>query len=302
MSVTGTVFRIERFSIHDGPGIRTTVFLKGCPLRCSWCHSPESQSTMPEFMPAPGRCIACGMCVAACPEHAIAAPGGLAPREVCRLCGTCADACPTGARVLVGQQMSVASVIATIERDRIFYDESGGGVTISGGEPLMQAVFVQAIVDECRARAVHVAVDTSGFGDRASVDRVRPDLFLFDLKLVDEPRHRAATGVSNRVILENLARLAATRASARSDLIVRFPFIPGINDDEDNVREMGRLLASLHIPRIDVLPYHRAGMAKYERLGREYPLPDTEPPSGERVAQAVAMLSQYGLDVGVGGG
>ncbi len=302
MSVTGTVFRIERFAIHDGPGIRTTVFLKGCPLRCSWCHSPESQLPGPEFMPAPGRCIACGACVGACPERAIAAPGALAPRDVCRLCGTCVDACPTGTRVLAGQQMTVASVIATIERDRIFYDESGGGVTISGGEPLMQAPFVKAIVDDCRARGVHVAVDTSGLGDRAALDGLQPDLVLFDLKVIDDARHRAATGASNRVILDNLARLAARRSSARFDIVARFPFIPGVNDDEDNVRETGRLVASLHIPRIDVLPYHRAGIAKYERLGREYPLRNTEPPSTEHVDRAVAALSQYGLDVGVGGG
>ncbi len=302
MTTTGTVFRIERFSIHDGPGIRTTVFLKGCLLRCSWCHSPESQSTKPEFMPAPGRCIACGACVAACPEHGIPAPGAAAPREVCRLCGTCVDACPTGARMLVGEQMTVASVVDVVERDRIFYDESGGGVTISGGEPLVQPDFVRAIVDDCRARAVHVAVDTSGFGDRAALDAIQPDLFLFDVKLVDDARHRAATGVSNRAILENLAAVAARRSSRHADVVVRFPLIPGVNDDDENVREMGRAVSSLRIPRIDVLPYHRAGMAKYERLGRRYPLRDIEPPSPDVVTHVVETLARFGLDVRVGGG
>jgi len=349
--MTGIIFRIERFAIHDGPGIRTTVFLKGCPLRCAWCHSPESQSPTPEFMPLADRCIACGSCVAACPEHALAPvagvagarhavplpsnvagpleSGGLVPPGVrrektdgfrpdpgaCRLCGTCVEACPTGARVLAGEEMSVAAVVAAIERDRIFYDESGGGVTFSGGEPLMQAPFLAALIEECRTRRIHVAVDTSGFGSPAALDEIRPDLFLFDVKAIDEARHREITGVSNRVILENLARLAARASESgpelqfckldqvqlRTSLIVRIPLVPGLTDGDDNVRGIARLVASLGITRVDVLPYHRAGLAKYDRLGKEYALPQTEPPTSAQIERAVEMLSEYRLNVRVGG-
>jgi pyruvate formate lyase activating enzyme len=314
---TGIVFRIERFAIHDGPGIRTTVFLKGCPLRCAWCHSPESQSPAPEPMPLPDRCIRCGSCVAACPEHAIIAPGGehdhvtgegAGPWDTwrceegrCRVCGACVDACPTGARTIAGEQTSVAAVVDAIERDRIFYDESGGGVTFSGGEPLMQPAFLEALVEQCRARRIHVAIDTSGFGDPAALERIWPDLFLFDVKAIDEERHRAITGVSNRVILDNLARVAARTRAGRASLIVRFPLVPGVTDDDAEVREVGRTLSSLGISRIDVLPYHRAGLAKYARLGRRYGLPLTQPPAPERVRRVVEILSEHHLTVRVGG-
>ncbi len=332
--MTGLICRIERFAIHDGPGIRTTVFLKGCPLRCLWCHSPESQSPRPEFMPLPDRCIGCGSCAAACPQRAVAnRPGGEigeainasgpGPRDVknatlwgvtpegCTRCGVCAEACPTGARVLVGEEMSVEAVVAAVERDRVFYDQSGGGVTLSGGEPLMQAPFVAALVEACRARRVHVAVDTAGFGDPRALDDIRPDLFLFDVKAIDEELHRTIAGVSNRVILENLARLAARARAGRAgtaggndfpaSLIVRFPLVPGVNDSDDNVRAIGRVVSSLGIGRMDVLPYHRAGMAKYERLGKPYALVDTPPPTREQTERAAAMLSEAGLTVRVGG-
>ncbi len=311
MSQTGTIFRIERFAIHDGPGIRTTVFLKGCPLRCAWCHSPESQLPAPQFMPLPDRCIACGTCVTACPEDAVAFAGAAPRADICRLCGTCADQCPTGARVIAGEGTSVASVMTAIERDRLFHDQSGGGVTFSGGEPLMQAAFVEALVNECRARRIHTAVDTSGFGDPDALDRIRPDLFLFDVKAVDDDRHREITGVSNGVILDNLARLAEraravgagvnTCRTSPARLIVRFPLVPGLTDADGNVQDIGRVVSSLGIQRLDVLPYHRAGIAKYERLGRPYGLSHTQPPSAERVAHVVETLSGYGLVVRVGG-
>jgi pyruvate formate lyase activating enzyme len=295
--LTGTVFRIERFAIHDGPGIRTTVFLKGCPMRCAWCHSPESQAPGPEFMPLADRCIACDTCVAVCPERA-AAPGALRNADLCRLCRTCVSACPTGARWIAGEELSVAAVMEVIERDRLFYDESGGGVTFSGGEPLMQPAFVRALVDECRARRIHVSVDTSGFGSPVDLEQIRPDLFLFDVKAVDEARHQEITGVSNRVILENLGRVARRM---EADVLVRFPLVPGVTDGDDNVTGIGRLVSSLGIDRIDLLPYHRAGIAKYERLGRPYTLSAIEPPTGEQVARVVEMLSECGLTVRVGG-
>jgi pyruvate formate lyase activating enzyme len=300
-SVEGKVLRIERFAIHDGPGIRTTVFLKGCPLRCTWCHSPESQLLQPEFMPQPERCVRCMGCNAVCPHHAIqpAADRGPVAPDSCDTCAACAQACPTGARELMGRSMSVDALMAEIERDRIFYDESGGGVTFSGGEPLMQPSFMREMAAMCRASAIHVALDTCGHVDTdALLDIARDvDLFLFDLKMMDEERHRAFTGASNVRILQNLERLSAVHGN----ILVRFPFIPGVNDDDENVRATGAFLASLRLTRIDVLPYHRAGIAKYERLQRPYQLPDTQPPSAEQVTHAVRLLEACGLIVRPGG-
>ena len=297
----GRILRIERFAIHDGPGIRTTVFLKGCPLRCAWCHSPESQLLQPEFMPKPERCIRCLGCTAACPHHAVqpaADKGPIAP-DACDTCGACAQVCPTGARELVGRTMSVDALMAEIERDRIFYDESEGGVTFSGGEPLMQPAFLLDMVRSCRASAIHVAVDTCGHADTGALLEVArdADLFLFDLKMMDEERHLAYTGSSNVRILQNLERLAAVH----SNILVRFPLIPGVNDDDKNVRETGAFLSALRLTRVDVLPYHRAGMAKYDRLQRPYPLADTQPPSADTQAHVVRLLEEYGLIVRPGG-
>jgi pyruvate formate lyase activating enzyme len=297
----GTVLRLERFAIHDGPGIRTTVFLKGCPLRCAWCHSPESQDLDPEFMPLADRCIRCGACTDACPHHAVrpaAEATAVAPSE-CTTCGTCASVCPSGARELVGHRTTVGSLLSLLERDRIFYDESGGGVTFSGGEPLMQPDFLIDAVEACRDSGLHVAVDTCGLGDTgALLDVARlADLFLFDLKLMDEERHRCYTGASNTRILQNLEQLAAVHRH----IVVRFPLIPGVNDDEENVRAMGAFLASLRLTRVDVLPYHRAGLAKYHRLLRTYALPETQPPTPDVVVRASRLLEGCGLIVRPGG-
>ena len=299
--IQGTVLRIERFAVHDGPGIRTTVFLKGCPLRCAWCHSPESQQLQPEFMPQPDRCIECGACTAACPFHAAppaAADGPFAPPE-CTMCGACAAACPTDARQVAGRVMSADAVMAEIERDRVFYEESGGGVTFSGGEPFMQPAFLAQVVRACRAADLHVAIETCGQVDTRALLDLAPDtdLFLFDVKLMDEQRHLAHTGASNVRILRNLERLAAVHRNIR----VRFPLIPGVNDDDENVRGVGALLASLGLTRIDVLPYHRAGLAKYARLERPYLLPETEPPAPDRQTHVVRLLESCGLIVHPGG-
>jgi pyruvate formate lyase activating enzyme len=298
---SGTIFRIERFAIHDGPGIRTTVFLKGCPLACAWCHSPESQSRAPEFIPRADRCIRCGACVAACPHDAIrfAETPAVARPEACDLCGSCARACPSGARELVGYDVGVGDLVGLIEKDRIFYDQSGGGVTFSGGEPLMQPAFLLDAIVSCRERGIHTAIDTSGFGDPAALLRLadHADLFLFDLKIIDEARHEAFTGVGNRLILDNLRALARRHRA----VIVRFPLVPGVNDDDAEVTALGRLIASIGLTRVNVLPYHRAGTAKYHRLNRTYRLHDVQPPSVDAQERVARTLEGFGLTVTRGG-
>jgi len=298
---TGVVFDVRRFSVHDGPGIRTTVFLKGCPLRCAWCHNPEGLSAAPEVVWRGERCIRCGTCIATCPEEALAWTGEAPVLDGtrCTLCGDCADVCYADAREVLGRTMTVDDVLAAVERDRPFYEESGGGVTVSGGEPLAQPAFLVELLAQCRARDLHTVLDTSGYAPWTVLDAVRGDvaLFHYDLKLIDDARHRVVTGVSNVLILENLARLAAEG----HDVVVRLPLVPGVNDDDGNLLATGRLAVELGIRRIDVLPYHRLGGDKYGRLGRDSTMPETETPSRAQVEAAVGTLRDCGLTVATTG-
>ncbi len=287
--MTGTIFDIMRYSIHDGPGIRTTVFLKGCPLSCWWCHNPESQSAKKEILFNRDRCIGCGECKTVCP----------AGDGKCLACGNCAGVCCSGARELVGKTVEPAEIIKEIEKDLIFYEESGGGVTFSGGEPLLQADFVQCLLELCRKREIHTAIETSGFAPLEKLLQLSAgtDLFLYDLKLMDDLKHQKYTGVSNRLIIQNLRALAAQH----DNIIVRVPVIPGINDDDGNINKTGDFVSALGIREINILPYHKAGMDKYERIGRTYLLPGLEPPTGERVAELAGILQGKGLKVKIGG-
>jgi pyruvate formate lyase activating enzyme len=299
---TGIVFDIKKFSIHDGPGIRTTVFFKGCPLYCQWCHNPEGLAPEPELTFRANRCIQCEACLTVCPQGAISQDGDsiVTDAEKCVLCGACVVACYAEARQIVGREMTVAQVMAEIERDVPFYDESGGGATFSGGEPLLQWDFLRELLRACRARGIHTAVDTCGFVPWEILDGVREvvDLFLYDLKLMDDARHREFTGVSNDLILSNLQALS----QRGHGIVVRLPLIPGINGDEENVRQTGAFLAALsNLPRVDILPYHRIGGEKYGRLNRSYGLPDVRPPSEERVTEIAQTLAGFGLQVSVGG-
>jgi pyruvate formate lyase activating enzyme len=300
---TGIVFDIKRFSIHDGPGIRTTVFFKGCPLRCWWCHNPEGLAPEPELMIRANRCIKCDACLEACAHGAISwdGNGAVTDAEKCVGCGACVAACYAEARQIVGREMTVAQVMAEVERDVPFYDQSGGGATFSGGEPLLQGDFLRELLRACKARGIHTAVDTCGSAPWEVLDGVREyvDLFLYDLKLMDDARHREFTGVSNALILSNLQALS----QQGHDIVVRLPLIPGINDDEDNLKQVGSFTAALpNLIQLDVLPYHSLGDEKYGRLNKPYNLSETRPPTDDHVAEAARILEGFGLRVGGGGG
>jgi len=296
----GTVFNIMHYALHDGPGIRSVVFLKGCPLSCLWCHNPEGQTSGPELMLFADRCTACGDCVRACPHGAARLVDGVpCVTEACTACGECVEACVQGARTLAGRRMTVSDVLNEVLRDRVFMEESGGGVTISGGEPLMQAAFLREFVEACGREHLPVAVETCGIGARGDLLWLVQQgvLFLYDVKLVDASRHRQWTGHGNDEILANLRAL--TQAGAR--VVVRLPVIPGANDDEANAQQLVALLHDLGIHRVDLLPYHRIGTEKYVRLGRQYALPELEPPSAEELERLQEMFEAAGLEVGTGG-
>jgi pyruvate formate lyase activating enzyme len=256
---SGIVFDIKRFAINDGPGIRTAVFFKGCPLSCSWCHNPEGQSSFPQLMFRANRCTVSKACIAACPLGAIRWEGSsITGWEVCDACGKCAEVCYSGAREIVGYEVSVRQLMAEIERDIPFYDQSGGGVTFTGGEPMHQREFLYEILVECKTLGLHTVVDTSGYASWESFEQVLPyvDLFLYDIKLMDEFRHLQHTGVSNRMILDNLRKLSRLGAN----ILIRIPLIPGVNDDENLDKTLIFLESLPHLHDFELMPYHEIGV------------------------------------------
>ncbi len=286
----GLVFNVQRFSLHDGPGVRTTVFLKGCPLHCTWCHNPESQSPRQEFVRLAHRCMRCGRCT----DEELASPVAAGRDEAD------VERCPTGALQAVGRTVTPETLVAELLHDRIFFDESGGGVTFSGGEPLLQAEFVTECLRRLGAEGVHTALDTCGFArwQDLSDAAAHADLVLFDLKLMDDARHRAATGVSNDRILENLRALARSH----SHIWIRVPVIPGVNDDAANLDATAAFVAGLPgVRRVELLPYHATGEPKFARVGLAYALTDTAPPSHAQLEHLAAHFRDRGLTTTLGG-
>lgn len=302
-NVSGTIFDIKRYAVHDGPGIRLTVFLKGCPLECRWCHNPEGIQPISELTFQASRCLeTCSDCIPACPHHALtrSSVSLSIDRNKCRLSGACAAACPTEALRIIGQKVTVAEVMETIEKDRIFYDNSGGGVTFSGGEPLLQQKFLLALLRQCRHRGLHTIVDTCGYAPFETLASIMDnvDIFYYDLKMIDEKKHRAFTGVSNRIILENLQKLTAAKKAVQ----VRIPVLPGINDDSENISQTAEFLKSLRgITGISLLPYHRIGQGKYENL--DIPSLETElqTPAEKTIERISSQLEKQGFKIKVGG-
>lgn len=289
-----TVFDIQRFSVHDGPGIRTTVFLKGCPLNCLWCHNPESKAKYPEVMLYEKLCIGCGECVSACEDklHTFGDDGHEIDRENCKRCLKCASSCVAGALTVSGKEMDSSDVLSEVMRDKSFYDNSGGGVTVSGGEPLMHTEFCAELLSAAKAQGINTAIETSGFGKWENIKRLSAcvDFFLWDYKETNPERHREYTGVDNSLILENLAKLDSLGAN----IVLRCPIIPGLNDREEHFRGIADI-ANKHnsIIRVELEPYHSLGKGKATAIGKDYPLGDMKSASKDDAKVWLEEISRY---------
>jgi pyruvate formate lyase activating enzyme len=294
---TGIVFNIQHYSIHDGPGIRTVVFLKGCPLACRWCCNPESMSRSPELGFRHTLCNGCGECLPACPRQALAlneeATALIIDRRFCTNCGTCVTACVRGALTIYGKRMTVTEVVDTVAKDLPFYRRSGGGVTVSGGEPGAHPSFLIGILRGCREAGIHTAIETSGYVNDRFFNRLleEVDLVLFDLKLMDPDEHYVATGRRNDRILSNARSLAGSGKAVR----FRMPLIPGTNDGADNLRKLADFLNTIGHPSIELMPYHQFGKGKYAATGRIYTMGDEPTATPNDVENACHILSNQGI-------
>lgn len=295
----GLIFNIQRYSVHDGPGIRTVVFFKGCPLRCLWCSNPESQRTIPELIYNSTRCTQCMDCLPHCPEGAITKGeyGIVLKRKKCVGCGKCVEFCSNGARMISGSLIHVAEILKEIKKDDLFYRNSGGGVTLSGGEPFLQSDFLMILLKKCQDHGIHCAIETCGYAPwrkiQSCIDFI--DLMLFDLKHLDPWQHKKYTGKSNELILQNLKKLFKTTV----EIVVRVPVIPDFNDKDGDILDIGYLVSNLgRVRRIELIPYHRFGMTKYKQLGRVYRWND-KTVNCEWLDQIKFKIEKIGIEVGI---
>lgn len=299
--VKGVVFDIQRFSLHDGPGIRTTVFLKGCSLRCFWCQNPEGISSKPEIMFYPDKCVGCGACADGCPEgaHVFENDKHLFIRARCTACRKCVETCYAGALVVAGKMMSVEEVMDEVLRDKTFYETSGGGVTLSGGDPLMQPQFSRAILERCKSEGLHTAIETAANCRWEDLIQMLPvtDLVMMDIKHLNPDRHREVTGVSNSLILKNAERLAETD----KPVIIRVPIIPGVNDNLEEISAIARFVQPFpNLCYLELLPFHRLGQSKYRALGLDYRASGLKTPSKEWMKKLASAARKPGVNVRIG--
>jgi len=296
----GIIFNIQRFSIHDGPGIRSTVFFKGCPLRCDWCSNPESQDPLPQLMTRDIQCVACGKCAGVCPQKAIfLTPGGSRQIrwEECNRCFRCVDACLYGSLTVMGRLAGVDEIIREVEKDRPFYQNSGGGVTLSGGEPLSQPEFVLQLLRRLKEKGIHTALDTCGFAPEEAIAAVLPhaDLVLYDIKQLNDEKHMDSTGVSNRLILAN-AGLVCSRAKTW----FRVPLIEGFNDSPEEIETLAHMAKEMGVEKVSFLPYHPGGLAKRLQIGKKSSPGEMKPSPEEQIQKLKRIVEERGVAVSVG--
>jgi len=306
MPVSGRILRIEKCSTFDGEGLRTVVFLKGCPLSCHWCSTPESQQQGTDFGVARNKCTGCFSCVEACPEQALTwdmkSERFITDVTRCKACLKCTDACPSNARESWGYTATTREILREVEKDSLFYFHSGGGVTLSGGEPMAQADFASELLEHCLALGINTAVETSGQVPWKNIKKVLPftDTLFYDLKHMDDQTHKELTGSGNKKILDNLKKISAS--TSRFSLIIRMPVIPGLNDTKKNIQALGEFCKGLKkITQIQLLPYHRLGMETYIRMSLPYPLEETIPPDEETMEEYRRVLAQMNLKARIGG-
>lgn len=296
-----TVINIQKYSIHDGPGIRTTVFFKGCPLSCWWCHNPESHKKEHELMFYEDKCKGCGKCSKRCPQGAITLEHGLAKRDasLCSLCGRCAEFCVQQAFELVGQDLDVNELMKEILKDKAFYENSNGGVSFSGGEPMLYADYLKEVLTKCKMHGIHVAMETSGCVAWSEYEKVVDgvDLFLYDIKHIDDELHKKYMGASNQTILANLQKLS----DLGKEIIIRMPIIAGVNDDLETIDKIIAYLKTIRFKQVDLLPYHKLGMNKYHNLARVYLLTGMEKPSDEVMQEIKKRFESAGMLSKIGG-
>ncbi|MBN1974656.1 MAG: glycyl-radical enzyme activating protein [Sedimentisphaerales bacterium] len=303
-NIKGFVFDIQHYSIHDGPGIRTTVFLSGCPLKCLWCQNPESQELYPQLFFRYDKCIGCGECISICTQDAIKLNGNVVQtdRNLCKRCFKCIKVCPNEARTVIGKEITSGEVLEEVFSDKMFYHESNGGVTLSGGEVLLQPEFSSAILELCKSNSIHTAIETSGYGLWESMKKVLTftDLVLFDFKHFNDDKHKKLTGVSNKVLLENAKKIWH---DLKIPIIARVPVIPSCNDSILNINQTANFI-STELDRsikVHLLPYNSLGKAKYKNLEQPWNCFSGTVPSDEKMNELRNILESYGLSVKIGG-